>query len=411
MSEYLNNIKERREKLLELALGLLKGKRQAAFVRQFEAVLEAVTPRDVVFVVDGMVRSGADMEVLKKAVSQVINLMYLPLQPSERRRWDEIPFLHDMVSENIEMEQRMNAVKQLVKTVNVKGIKQDQLDHLKGEIRSRLQALAPFDRHYIRKENILFPYLEKAWPDFRCLGVMWSLHDDVRVALKLLDELLEDEHMDMEEFNYAIGTLYFSVFPLIYREENILFPVAAADLPAPAWDEMQEQAGEIGHAFISPSGMAVHAGTEAPHRDDQTRPAPHGALDLGTGQLAIDQLIGVFDHLPVDITFVDDRDEVRYFNNPRNRHFPRSKAIIGRKVQNCHPPESIDVVNRIVESFRDGSSDSESFWIQMKGRFIHIRYFAVRESAGKYLGTLEVSQDVTEIRSLKGEKRLLDEEG
>lgn len=411
MSEYMNNTQQRRLKLLELATGILEGRRQAAFVSQFDDAVEAVTPRDVIFVVDGMVKTGAAMETLKKAISQVLNLMFKALQPDEKNLWEDRPFLNAMIRENMELEQRMKAIKQLVKTINVKDIDDAQLQFLKDEIRRKLSELWPVERHYLRKENLLFPYLEKIWPDFRCLQVMWSLHDDVRVGFKLLDELLAEEDMSLEEFNYAIGTLYFSIYPLIYREENILFPVAYDELPVESWTEMQAQSEGIGYAFIDlPEVVAAADKADGMPRETKNTRFKNGKMDLGSGHLSVEQIVALFDHLPVDITFVDAADEVCYFNQSKERHFPRSPAIIGRKVQNCHPPESLDVVNHIVDSFRSGEKDSESFWIQMKGRFIHIRYFAVRDSSRKYLGTLEVSQDVTGIRSLEGEKRLLDHE-
>lgn len=410
MSEFINNTQLRREKLLELATGMLDGKRQAEFVSQFNDAIGAVTPRDVIFVVDGMVKTGAEMEVLKKAVSQVLNLMHLALQPEEKNMWAECAFLNAMVRENREVEGRMTAIKQLVKTINIKDIEENQLQFLKTEIRNKLRDLWEIERHYIRKENVLFPYLEKAWADFRCLQVMWSLHDDVRVGFKLVDELLADESMSLEEFNYAIGTLYFSVYPLLYREENILFPVAYEELPEESWEEMLEQSDEIDYAFIAPpkakTGRIIAGvtttGDKEPHKEN-------GKFDLDTGLLSLEQIMALFDHLPVDMTFVDENDEVCYFNNSKERHFPRSRAIIGRKVQNCHPPESLEIVNRIVGSFRTGEKDSEAFWIQMKGKFIHIRYYAVRDRDNKYLGTLEVSQDITGIKALEGEKRLLDQ--
>ncbi len=129
---------------------------------------------------------------------------------------------------------------------------------------------------------------------------------------------------------------------------------------------------------------------------------------MGTGKISIDQIINLFNHLPIDITYVDENEKVVYFSHPKDRFFTRSKAIIGRKVQNCHPPESIDVVNRIIESFRSGKKDKESFWIQIKGKFILIQYFAVRDESAKYMGTIEVSQDITDIRNLEVERRLLD---
>ena len=129
---------------------------------------------------------------------------------------------------------------------------------------------------------------------------------------------------------------------------------------------------------------------------------------LTTGDLTLQQINLMLMNLPVDITFVDENDTVRYFSETPERIFKRTAAIIGRQVQNCHPPASVDKVVEIVEDFRAGKRDLAEFWIQMDGKFIHIRYFAMRDAGGNYRGTLEVSQDVTEIRKLEGEKRLLD---
>ena len=129
---------------------------------------------------------------------------------------------------------------------------------------------------------------------------------------------------------------------------------------------------------------------------------------LTTGDLTLSQIDLLLTHLPVDVTFVDENDEVRYYSETPERIFKRAPAIIGRKVEKCHPPASVDKVVEIVEAFKSGERDSAEFWIQMGGKFIHIRYFAMRDTEGKYRGTLEVSQDVTDIRKLEGEKRLLD---
>ncbi len=159
-----------------------------------------------------------------------------------------------------------------------------------------------------------------------------------------------------------LGNFTFAILPVIFREEYILFPICQKLIEPNVWDEMTNQSREIGYAFIS-----------GPEDASRTKKVEKGKVeedmvDLETGTLNIDQIIRLFNHLPVDITYVDENDEVRYFSNPKNRHFPRSKAIIGRKVQNCHPPESIDVVNKIVASFKSGEKDSESFWIQMNGQ-------------------------------------------
>ena len=135
-----------------------------------------------------------------------------------------------------------------------------------------------------------------------------------------------------------------------------------------------------------------------------------GLVVLPTGALSLEQLKAVFATLPVDLTFVDADDRVRFFSEGQNRVFARPKAIIGRKVQHCHPPRSVDVVERILADFRSGRQDVAEFWIDFKGRFVHIRYFALRDETGGYLGTLEVTQDLTRERALSGERRLLEYE-
>lgn len=401
----------RRDALLELGLGMLRGKRDPDFVHGFDEAIESATPRDVAFVVDGMVKTRKPMAAIKKAVSQFINLLYLALLDEGMQTLPKGSFLSLMAAENREMEKRMDALKPMIKTINRKDIGPDQFARLQHKLHEQIIALNEYQKHYIRKENILFPQLEKVWKDFRCMHVMWSMHDDMRNAIKNLDGLLLDKKMDLGQFNREIGNLFFAVYPVIYREENILFPIAHEDIDVALWKEMKQQAAEIGYAFIDAppvqsTEIKKNPTKEWKHTSNEEKPA---LANLGSGILSIEQIILIFNHLPVDITYVDAHDEVRYFNLSKARHFPRSLSIIGRKVQNCHPPDSIDVVNKIVESFRNGTKDHEDFWIQMKGQLILIRYFAIRDEKGNFRGTLEVSQDITEIKSLKGERRLLDQ--
>ncbi|MGB8953060.1 MAG: PAS domain-containing protein [Candidatus Aminicenantales bacterium] len=137
-------------------------------------------------------------------------------------------------------------------------------------------------------------------------------------------------------------------------------------------------------------------------------PKPFPKFNLDTGSLTPDQVNLMLTHLPVDLSFVDENDTVVYYSATRDRLFARSPGVIGRKVQNCHPPASVHMVNRILDAFKAGEKDVAEFWIQLSGKFIHIRYFAVRDKDRKYRGCLEVSQDVTSIRSLEGQLTLLD---
>ncbi len=124
--------------------------------------------------------------------------------------------------------------------------------------------------------------------------------------------------------------------------------------------------------------------------------------------LSTETLEAIFDTLPVDLTFVDETDTVRYYSRGEERIFRRTPAVIGKKVQDCHPQQSVHKVEQVVSDLKTGRSNVAEFWIDLKGRKIYIRYFAVRDKAGKYIGTLEVTQDITDLQKISGEKRLLD---
>ena len=273
------------------------------------------------------------------------------------------------------------------------------------ELNGLFQDLAQVEKHYLRKENQLFPMLEK----HEVTGpskVMWALHDDIRAILKEVKLGIEEEDKDIV---IGEGTALVTIISdMIYKEENILFPMALEILSEADWGRVLEGSGELGYAIIEPeTGWEPSTGplSEAPPPRTGGGEAP---LWLSTGGLNPKQLDLILTSLPVDITFVDAQDKVQYYSAQPERIFPRSPGIIGREVQNCHPPSSVHVVQEILNDFREGKRDTADFWIQMGGKFILIRYFAIRDKDGEYEGCLEVSQDVTEIRALEGEKRLLD---
>ena len=307
-------------------------------------------------------------------------------------------FLYYMMLENREVQNIMTEFKSVTKNY-FKGENQD-IPGLTRRLRLLVEKLKTYELHYIKKENILFPYIERTFPQYRCLQLMWSFHDDFRRSLKALDTILKSEIPDNGQLNKEIGKLFFVVLPIVFREEQIVFPVALKSIPEKAWTEMLDQSFETGWCYIDQPEKAINT--------NQISNDLNGKIDLETGFLNPEQLILLLDNLTVDITFIDENDEVLYFSGAKNRIFPRSKAIIGRKVQNCHPPESVHYVNEIITAFRNGKKDNADFWIQLKDRFIYIRYFALRNDYGVYKGTIEVSQDVTDIKSLQGERRLLE---
>jgi uncharacterized protein len=267
-------------------------------------------------------------------------------------------------------------------------------------LRAALGHLQGVDRHYAIKEHALFPSLEKhGFPGPS--KVMWSKHDEVRALLK---KALASTPPSAE----VLDTLVSEIEGMVYKEENILFPAALERIAGPEWVDILAACDEIGFAFIK--GAGLHATIlESERLEEQAASLGAGEIVLPTGRLALGELRAMLDVLPVDITFVDADDRVRYFSESKDRIFVRARSVIGRDVHNCHPPQSVHKVKAIIGDFRAGKRDHADFWITLHGKFIYIRYFAVRDAEGKYLGTLEVTQDLTAIKALSGERRLLDD--
>ncbi len=275
-------------------------------------------------------------------------------------------------------------------------------------IRPVFNNLMDVDKHYRRKENLVFPYLE----NYGVTGpptVMWAKHDQIREQLKAAFEVLAESGKITADEVFTVSELVLKpvlkgIQEMIYKEEQILFPMCMDRLTDIEWHEVARQSPEIGFCLYDPKDEWK------PDIPGDVRPqtASGDRIHLPSGSFLLPQLTAMLNTLPVDLTFVDESDTVRFFTQGRERIFDRNRAILGRKVQFCHPPSSVHIVQRILDDFRSGRQERAAFWIEMRGRFIHIEYFAVRGAEGEYLGTLEVSQDLTEKRALTGEQRILD---
>lgn len=396
MSEFTSNKHERLRQLKELFYSVMEKQDPVNAVRRSQQAIDQSTPSDVIDLVDELVREGVPMIDLKTGINKFLNLLGKRLKSLPELKPEAGTFLYCCFRNNAELDWRLKAFRPRIRQLNERSGDAK----LRMEVRSQLTELLEYGRYYEIKENILFPLLEKNWSNFRCLGVMWSFHDDIRRNLRALAEAVGSERFDIREFNRLIGDVYFNMYAIRFREEKILFPYVVETLGENALEPLFREALEEGFPYYTPEG--------APGGSQRLRPSSDGKTDLGTGQLSAEQIMLIFNHLPVDITYVDENNKVKYFSTPARRIFKRSGAIIGRDVRNCHPPESVHVVERIVEAFRDGSQDHASFWISIKGEMILIQYFAVRDSAGAYRGVIEVSQEISGIRALKGERRLLD---
>jgi hypothetical protein len=272
-----------------------------------------------------------------------------------------------------------------------------------------IEQLSKIDIHYTRKENQLFPMLE-AHHFTGPSQVMWSIHDDIRAHMKQTREAFakNDPAQTVSSLKEAIQ----AVRDMIYKEEHILFPTSLDMLTDSEWVKVKKGEADIGFAWVEPEKgwpeEIIAEAAEAVPEPEEILQDVAAALGLDTGRMTLEQINLVLTHLPVDLTFVDENDRVAYYSEGSERIFPRSPAIIGREVRNCHPPKSVHVVNKILDAFKSGARDTADFWIELGAKFIYIRYFAVRDKNGYYRGTLEVSQDLTEIRKLEGQQRLLD---
>jgi DUF438 domain-containing protein len=267
------------------------------------------------------------------------------------------------------------------------------------------------EKHFARKENQLFPYLEKYGWTGPSQG-MWSFHDQIRDEIKHVRKKVEAK--DATNILNDAMSLFNSLDHLLQVEEGRLLPRALELLNEDDWKEMYEGDKEIGWMLGTPPVQYPEPSKEDyihPGEDKKRRKLPFSIEDrthFDEGYLTPEHVNFIFKFLPVDITYVDENDIVIFYNRGDDRVFPRSAGIIGREVKFCHPPKSVDQVLKILEEFKAGRQDTAEFWIQFKGKFIHIRYFAIRDEEKNYKGVIEMSQDVTDIRKLEGDKRLLD---
>lgn len=351
---------------------------------KYKEELNKITPRDAFIIFNQLIEEGMGINTVLKNLDKVINVFYKSLSDYEWKTPEIDTFSNYLIKENEALIDRMEKMKEIIK-VNDKWFSDENFIRLFEEIKN-------FHVHYTKKENILFPVMEKKNKDFNGLKIMWALHDEGRKSIREFNDLLLGENY--KEINESLGKLFFILYGLVQKEELILFPVVSEIITADEEKQMLEQSLEYDY-FIIEKPIVYHSNRENEIPED-------------SNEMSLKRYLMIFDNLPVDLTYVDENNKVRYFNKPKDRFFPRSPAIIGRDVENCHPPDSVHVVLEIIESFRNGERDTARFWINLKGKTLLIDYFAIRDGKGSYRGVLEVSQEISEIQKLTGEKRLLE---
>lgn len=405
MSEIINNREYRQRVLKELIMELHGGKKLEDVKERFEKLIEGISPSEISDMEQSLIMEGMPVSevqrlcdvhaaVFKGSIEEIHApkaIMDIPGHP-----------LNTLKAEN-------DAVEELIDNEilpDIEALRAEDNEENRNKLVSKLNTLLDIDKHYKRKENLLFPYLEKygitAPPK-----VMWGVDDEIRTEIKESKAMLIDKGTDKSAIAEKVLKTVDKVKEMVFKENTILFPMTIDTLNEDEWIDIEDSSSEIGYSIVGPTGKWIPSRVNLEKKEEAS--LRKGYVKFETGILSMEEISSLLNTLPFDITFIDKDDIVKYFSLGKERIFARTKAVIGRTVQNCHPPASVSIVNKMLEDFKSGKKDSEDFWIRMGELYVYIRYFAVRDEYGKYLGTLEVTQNIKPIQEIKGEKRLMSE--
>ena len=363
--------------------------KQKATPEDFEKIkpyIDELSVMDCFALMNARRLEGESHEFILSYLDRVL-LTFYPVLRKISYTINEDTFIEHLHFENEAFIKHLESIKVFLKN---EGLKR------RNELKTLFKECEVMNVHYLKKENILFPLLEQKKEEFKGLTLMWTLHDQVKTTLKqLLDAL---DHESDQKVSQLIGQYFFQAIGLIQKENMILFPSTSL-LSINEHESMREQSFDYGFAWIkTPTFRKI---------DSIHTPTLDHVYTTQTGVLSFEQLTRFLNLLPLDCTIVDEHDKVIYFNNPKERFFPRSAAVLGRDVVNCHPGHSVHMVMAILEAFRKNERNEATFWINFKGKKLYIQYLAMRDDQGNYKGVVELTQDISSFIGLEGEKRLL----
>lgn len=406
MSEFINNPRERKAKLKELILKLHKGVDEDKVRQELLKSLEQIPYGEVVEVEQELISEGLPEEEVLKLCDAHSAVLQGKIDLTGQKKVPDGHPVDVMIKENIELKKITSQASDLLMLVE----KSDDTT-LPGKImqlRGLFNNLFDVDKHYQRKEYLLFPYLEKqgiTGPP----KVMWGKHDEIRELIKGSIEILQTENITKDELSASAEIILKpalkGVYEMTIKEEEILFPMSLDKLTENDWHEISKQSLEIGYCLYDPQKEWKPEWAKETNVNEAQKAGNY--VQLPSGRFTVEELMSILNTLPADMTFVDKDDKVKYFSQSAERIFQRNRAILNRDVRHCHPPASAHIVDKIIDDFKSGRQSRAPFWIKMGDKFIHIEYFALRSEKGEYLGTLEVSQDINRFRALEGEQRIL----
>ncbi|MFP4471084.1 MAG: DUF438 domain-containing protein [Bacteroidales bacterium] len=406
MSELINNSQFRKQRLKELILKLHEGASAESVRQQLMDSLRNIPYGEVVEVEQELIQEGLPESEVLRLCDVHGAVLEGNVDLSQAKAIPEGHPVDVFQKENIELRNVAGRVKKLLNGLGEVG--HEAFREYVLTLQGHFNELMDVDKHYQRKEYLLFPYLEQngiTGPP----KVMWGKHDEIRDQLKGCIEILKNPELKKEDLAEALDLVFYpalqALVDMTQKEEEILFPMSMDVLTTEDWWKIHKQTLEFGFTLYDPQVEWKPEGLA--EEKEETGLTTDGSIQLPSGSFTAGEILAILNSVPFDMTFVDKNDKVKYFTQGKERIFARSRSIINRDVRLCHPPGSAHIVEKILEDFKSGKASHAPFWIQMKGKFIKIEYFALRDERGEYLGTLEVSQDLTENRVLEGEKRIL----
>jgi len=416
MSELINNRAIRQQKLKELILKLHDNADFDEVKKEFEAMTIGVSASEITEMEQALVDEGMPVEDIQKLCDVHAAVFKGSIEDihAANVKKDDVPGHPVAVFKD-----ENRAVERLLEGALKKALgafKKSDTHGTRTALEAAVNQLLTIDTHYRRKENLLFPLMEKygitAPPQ-----VMWGVDDEIREKIKGVLAALKEETTDAAAISEQVAAMTNQVSEMIFKEEQIMFPMTLEAFNDDDWTSVEAASDEFGYTLI---GRPVHRVKIAEQDEPAKKVSTDGSALTGqvakdtkqevafdAGALTAEEVNAILNTVPVDMTFVGADNKVKYFSQGKERIFQRPLTIIGREVKHCHPPKSVHIVEQIVADLRSGKKDHEDFWIHMGEAFVYIRYFAVRSKSGEYLGTLEFSQDIKPVTELEGEKRLM----